>query len=636
MPGLFGVIAKSEELAPHDLHAMARRMADAMRRLPWQRAELWGKGRYCGGRVDSGVLNPESQPLATAGQRMHVWLDGECRLPQHPATPVPPPEVLATLLDGTRPAIAQADGAFTLAVVQNDGELALATDRLGFRPLYYTETADWFAYSAEVKALLAIRDRLPAIDEIALRQYFAFDHMLGDRTWWTGVGLIPPANLWRVSRGVVTRTEYWSFDNLDVAPRDRAEAQEEFGRLWAQAVRDYRRPGKTPVLLSGGLDSRLLVAELVDQKADIVAITYGSKDSPEVGPARAVAAIAKIEHRVCEWTTTNWWQGREEAIWQTDGLVNANHLHPAIAMEEVRVGTCYSPMNILGDLLFGGSHLDRTPWSDLRRRPELLMKSRFMANPLFSVDEALEVSMADMRQYATGPSSDCFHLRQRVRRYVLHSPGCFAPYCETIYPGAGLAFLQLFLGSLTDEGRWNHKLYNAFLAERHPKFFANLPWQGTGRGLRESSHVRTVRDLQRRCRRMLRMPRRKTPANQWFVNYPAAVRQQRVCERLLAQNLLIDDVLHGAARAALLKNAERPLAAESVIAILTFETYLRQVTAMPRLRVEADHTPRPKVAAHGEPDGGKPYAGSALVPDLAPELVAVAGAGRSAATGSPS
>ena len=34
-----------------------------------------------------------------------------------------------------------------------------------------------------------------AIDEVALRQYFAFDHMLGDRTWWTGIGLIPPANV---------------------------------------------------------------------------------------------------------------------------------------------------------------------------------------------------------------------------------------------------------------------------------------------------------------------------------------------------------------------------------------------------------------------------------------------------------
>ena len=634
MPGLFGVIAKTEKLAPTDLHAMARRMADAMRHMPWQRAELSGQDHYCGGRVESGVLNPESQPFATADGRRHVWLDGECRLPHSSHTSSV--EALASLVDQRPATLARADGAFALAVVEEDGGVTLATDRLGFRPVYYTETADWFAYAAEVKALLAIHDRLPAIDEIALRQYFAFDHMLGDRTWWTGIGLIPPASVWHVSRAGVTRTEYWSFDDLQTAPRDRQEALEEFGRLWATAVRDYRRPGTTPILLSGGLDSRLLVAELVAQDADIVAVTYGSKDSPEVGPARAVAAIAGIEHRVCEWTTKNWWQGREEAIWQTDGLVNANHLHPAIAVEEMRIGTCYSPMNMLGDLLFGGSHLDRTPWSELRQQPELLMKSRFMANPFFRVEDALDASRSDIQRYASGPSSDCFHLRQRVRRYVLHSPGCFGPYCETVYPGSGLDFLQLFLGSLTDSDRWNHKFYNEFLAERHPRFFANLPWQGTGRGLRESSHIRTMRNLQRRCRRVLRMPRRKTPANQWFVDYPAAVRQQRVCERLLAQDLLADDVLHGAARAALMKNAERPLAAESVIAILAFETYLRQVTAMPRLRVETDDVVRSSAAGQSAQRCSISRLGSALVPDLATKLVATAGGGGSAATESPS
>ena len=631
MPGLFGVVAKNEKLTPRDLHAMARRMADAMRRLPWQRAELWGRGNYCGGRVDSGVLNREGQPFATADGRWHVWLDGECR-PQSTSGVDPSAETLASLVEGPRPALAHADGAFALAVVRS-GELTLATDRLGFRPLYYTETADWFAYAAEVKGLLAIHERLPAIDEVALRQYFAFDHMLGDRTWWTGIGLIPPANVWHVSRGRVTRTEYWSFDDLRTAPCDPEEAQHEFGRLWSRAVSDYRRPGTTPVLLSGGLDSRLLVAELVAQGADIVAVTYGSQESPEVGPARAVAAIAGIKHRVCEWTTENWWHRREEAIWQSDGLVNANHLHPAIAVEEMRVGTCYSPMNMLGDLLFGGSHLDRTPWSELRQRPELLMKSRFMANPLFSVEEALAASMPDIQRYASGPSSDCFHLRQRVRRYVLHSPGCFAPYCETVYPGSGLEFLQLFLGSLTDGDRWNHKFYNRFLAARHPRFFANLPWQGTGRGLRESPHVRAVRDLQRRCRRWMRMPRRKTPANQWFVNYPAAVRQQRVCERLLGQDLLVDDALRGAARAALMKNAERPLAAESVIAILAFETYLRQVTAMPRLRVDTDDSAR--FAAAGPPwqPGVSSRPGSALVPDLGKELADAGGSDGSPASG---
>jgi hypothetical protein len=121
--------------------------------------------------------------------------------------------------------------------------------------------------------------RLPDIDETGLRQYFGFDHMLGDRTWWRDISLLPPASIWHVTGPVTRRTQYWSFDDLPERRCPLPEAQAEFGRLWDQAVRDYRRPGTTPVLLSGGLDSRLLVAELLSQDAPIVAVTYGSTAS---------------------------------------------------------------------------------------------------------------------------------------------------------------------------------------------------------------------------------------------------------------------------------------------------------------------------------------------------------------------
>ena len=228
-------------------------------------------------------------------------------------------------------------------------------------------------------------------------------------------------------------------------------------------------------------------------------------------------------------------------------------------------------MNVVGDLLFGGSHLEQAPWSELRDRPEQLMAGRFVTNPFVTLDEALEVSAPDIRRDAEGPSSDCVHLRQRVRRYVLHSPGCFAPYCETVFPAVGLEFLQLFLAALPEE-RAGHRFYNRFLRDRHPKFFGNLPWLATGRGLWESPHIRVARNLQRRARRFFGIKRRKTPSNQWFVDYPAAVCEHRVRERLLAGSLLVDDLLAGAARAALTNDAEWPVAAESLIAILTCET----------------------------------------------------------------
>jgi len=64
-------------------------MADAMRCMPWQRADVWGDSDYCGGRVHSGILNPERQPLVSADGRTRAWVDGEYRLTR-PASAMAP------------------------------------------------------------------------------------------------------------------------------------------------------------------------------------------------------------------------------------------------------------------------------------------------------------------------------------------------------------------------------------------------------------------------------------------------------------------------------------------------------------------------------------------------------------------
>jgi len=626
MPGLFGIYAKTQKLSESQLRKMGSRMAESMQCASWLLTEIWASPAFCGGRVHLGVVHPAPQPLVTKDQLTRVWIDGEMFIPPAgTSNRNPSAEELYELRGGAAARLAEIDGAFVFACFnEHTRELTLANDRLGFRPLYYTETADWFAYASEVKALLAIKEKLPELDEVSLRQFFGLDHMLGERTWWKGIELIPPASLWRISATGRAAHVYWSFDEIRRHPQSLDEVQEAFGRLWAEDVRRHSRRGPMPLFLSGGLDSRLLLAELLAQGADVVAITYGSRESPEVKPACLSAKAAGVAHRLLCLDTDNWWQGREHAIWRTDGLVNGNHLHPAIATDEVHLGECYSPMNIAGDMLFGGSHLVRTTPRDWHGAPEQLIESQYGSNPFFSRDEVLAISVNDAVRYANGPSSDCFHLRQRYRRYVLHSPGCLSAHCEFGFPGLSLALLQLFLGALTDEERFNHKFYNRFLVARHPRYFADIPWQGTGRGLAETFFVRLVRSAKKKTRDFLntlgtRYPRyfgagpqsgngpklanrlpmrvtrevtnrvrrritnREVATNQWFVNFPESIRKHRVRERLVGEDLLADAYLGGAATRVLSDPQGRSLPAQSVIAILTFETYLRQVAGMPSL-----------------------------------------------------
>ncbi len=625
MPGLFGVIAKNRGLAGHSLLEMGRRMADSMRHEPWLRTEIWGDQNFCGGRVHLGVLNPQPQPLVTKDKVTRVWFDGEL-YQNSTESDTPTTEEVCKLVGSPGNGLAEIDGVFSLACYDAERrELVLANDRLGFRPLYYTESRDWFAYAASVKALLAILDRLPALDEVGLRQFFGFHHMFGDRTWWKGIELIPPASIWRISAKGRTAHRYWTFDDIRRDPKDPADVQIEFGRLWSQDVRRHSRPGTMPLLLSGGLDSRLLLAELLTQGADLVAVTFGSEESPEVEPARRVVALAGIPHRLCSLNTQNWWHRREEAIWQTDGLVNGNRFHFASSMDEMHTGNWFSPMNIAGDLLFGGSHLDRNLVTDWPLSLESLLAKKYMENPFFGREEVMSVALADAKQYAHGPSSDCFYLHQEYRRDLLQSIRCLASHCETVFPGMSYALLRLFLGALSDEDRIDHKFYNRFLASRHPRYFGNIPWQVTGRGLAESFPTRLSWHLRGWLRQLpgaigtscyligsmplIRPLRRITlidsairsfrpgvellisvgngsgpvPSNQWFVNLPECLRENRVREKLLREDLIADAFLGGAARRALVSYQSTPLSTESLMAILTFETYLRQVAGTPNL-----------------------------------------------------
>ena len=263
MPGLFGIISKTPSYSERSLRSMALRMADCLRSVPWLCTEVWGDSTFCGGRVHLGVLNSRPQPLTSEGSLIRMWFDGEVYPSPAERGTTPTVDQVTEWVDESGLGLSDVDGVFALACIDpKKRELTLGNDRLGFRPLYYTETKEWFAYAAEVKALLAILDRVPDLDEISLRQFFGFGYMLGERTWWKGIKLLPPASVWRISANSRTSHQYWTFDDIRRDPQPEADVQAEFGRLWSQAVRQRSKHGVMPLLLSGGLESRLLLAEL--------------------------------------------------------------------------------------------------------------------------------------------------------------------------------------------------------------------------------------------------------------------------------------------------------------------------------------------------------------------------------------
>lgn len=581
MPGLFGIFSKTPDLSADELGRMARKMARTMQHTPWLKTEIWGDEGFYGGRVQLGVLNPAPQPMTAAGDDAKTWFDGEIYPAAIDKGVTPGPEEILRLVEGGDCPLVELDGVFALACYHpRKRELILANDRLGFRPLYYMETKDWFAYAGEVKALLAICDRLPGIDEISLRQFFGFGHMLGERTWWQGIELLPPASVWRITADSKHCRQYWTFADIHYEPRDEAEVREEFGRLWSQAVRQRLKPGFMPLLLSGGLDSRLLLAELRSQGAEVVAITFGSPDCTDMNIARQVAQIASVPHRPLEMSSENWWEGREEAIWQIDGSINCMDLHVAIAREEMHTGNCLSLHNLAGDVIFGGSKLKENDAGDWRADPNKVLGRMYLPNPFFSREEVVAVSLPDAKHYMEGPSPDCFQFRQRQRRCTLNGPLATSAYCEATYPSLSFPLFRLIYGSLRDKQRINSRFYNKFLVYRYPAYYTEVPWQRNGYGLgkpflREMQRV-TGWFIKGCLRRVLGIDFK--PYDSGYADYLQFLGASQIREKLLGKDLRVDQFLDGAAKKALGNyGVNSELGAYALTAILTTETYFHEV-----------------------------------------------------------
>ncbi|GAA4509059.1 N-acetylglutaminylglutamine amidotransferase [Nonomuraea ferruginea] len=161
-------------------------------------------------------------------------------------------------------------GMFAFAVAERGGgRLTLGRDRLGIKPLYLSEDGRRLRFASSLPALLAAGGVDTGIDPVALHHYMTFHSLVpGERTILAGVRKLPAATV-RVIEADGTSTEhrYWE-------PRHRRPAAPADDGEWRRAVLDALRTAvrrrmvadvPVGVLLSGGLDSSLIVALLAEQ-----------------------------------------------------------------------------------------------------------------------------------------------------------------------------------------------------------------------------------------------------------------------------------------------------------------------------------------------------------------------------------
>lgn len=157
--------------------------------------------------------------------------------------------------------IRRLNGMFAISILnERTGEMFLVRDRIGVKPLYFTEQAGRLIFGSEIKALLAAGVHARA-DLLALDQFLTYNYVPLPRTAFEGITHVMPGHYLRITSAGHEQSRWWNIADITTQTgRSESDWAEEFLATLDDAVR-IRLRADVPfgAFLSGGVDSSTIV-----------------------------------------------------------------------------------------------------------------------------------------------------------------------------------------------------------------------------------------------------------------------------------------------------------------------------------------------------------------------------------------
>jgi asparagine synthase (glutamine-hydrolysing) len=390
MPGIVGIIGR---IPPARAARELRQMVDALRHEDFYVTGTCvddGLGAYVGwiARKDS---FSDGMPLQNKRRGIGLVLSGE---------EFPSPEAIQGLNErGHGPSYlvqlyeedpkfpAGLNGRFHgLLIDRNCGTAMLFNDRYGMHRIYYHESRDAFYFAAEAKAILAVRPECRRLDPRGFGEFVTLSAVLENRTLFESVQVLPPASQWTFRNGSLERKgsyfhpgEWEDQEKLD----PEAYYEELRGVFTRNLPRYFNGPEPVAMSLTGGLDTRMILASQRFQPGSLPSYTFGSmfNENRDVRVARQVAKICDQPHQVItpgKEFLSQFPHYAERAVYLTDGCVDVGRAPDLYLNEKARK---IAPVRMTGN--YGGEilrcvrafkpeepsrglfHPDLLPWTSL-------------------------------------------------------------------------------------------------------------------------------------------------------------------------------------------------------------------------------------------------------------------------------
>lgn len=434
----------------------------------------------------------------TPDQKVGVVLDGWIFLDDNDAGDAVDHCLSAYLETGIR-FIRKLNGQFNLLIWdERSQEVFLCNDRYGLRPWQYALVGEQLYFAPEGKAILGGSKIGRRLNKRMVVNQLSWGRVwIGNETLFENIFILPPASVLHWQDGKVSQAQYWDYEFNPVANVDDdfvAYSADTFRRAVA---RQTQAPLRYGLGLSGGLDSRVVLAALAGAlNGNLTTYSWGvNEKNDEVSLARETAARADVPWKFLAQEPEDYVNNGPRGAYISEGQDLAVQSYGLNIFPAIRRGSDVLLTGLALDLTLGGSYLSQklldaeltnaAALSWIREQSELFSAEESMRLLRFPGAETLlrQLSQEAIDNWQSGQGlhpadqSDRFFLHTRVRRYTFARQLWQRLFVEDLAPTFDNDFIDCLL-SIPPDWRAGHRFYQKFLQHLCPAFMS-IPYQRT-------------------------------------------------------------------------------------------------------------------------------------------------------------
>lgn len=194
------------------------------------------------------------------------------------------------------------NGMFGLAIWDVEKKrLIVARDAMGIKLIYYKIDNGTLSFGSEIRPIVAAENSKPGVDPIALNLFLRFRYTPSPLTIFQGIRKLAAGTMLVLEEGECREERWYNYTPVPFStPKEDKEATHELLELYKGAVRRHLLSDvPVGILLSGGLDSGLLLALMNEQGGPWPAYTIGygeTFEDDELADAAETASLLGARH----------------------------------------------------------------------------------------------------------------------------------------------------------------------------------------------------------------------------------------------------------------------------------------------------------------------------------------------------